>query len=422
MQPTLMLLPVFVKLHSMGSVSEGSREKQFSLLIKPASADCNLACTYCFYLPKAALYPQTRRHRMSEETLERMISSYLATHQNTYSFGWQGGEPTLMGVEFFRSVVRLQSRYGRPGSVVANGLQTNATMISEELARLLAEYHFLLGVSLDGPEEIHNTYRRTRGGAGTYKRVMQGIELLKKHRVEFNILVAVNAANVEKARQLYRFLLDMGIAFHQYIPIVEFDERGQLLPFSIDGRQWGAFLTELFDEWYPHAGRVSIRLFDAILIYLVDGSSILCTMGSDCRQYFLVEHNGDVYPCDFFAEPELRLGNIRESEWSQLLQSPRYEAFGRQKSQWNVLCDSCPYLQLCMGDCLKHRFYGGSREQARSDPHRLSWLCSGWKAFYEATLPRFERIARRIQRQRSRELEAGLASSAHMLRSSESRR
>jgi uncharacterized protein len=399
-------------------MSENVTEKQFSLLIKPASADCNLACTYCFYLPKAGLYPNSARHRMSESVLERIVSSYLSTEQSTYSFGWQGGEPTLMGIDFFRKVVELQSRCGHPGSVVANGLQTNATMITEELAQLFSEYRFLLGVSLDGPEIIHNTYRRNKRGTGSYARVVEGIELLKKHRVEFNVLVAVNAANVGKAREIYRFLLDRGVLFHQYIPIVEFDQRGNLLPFSVEGRQWGEFLREIYEEWYPDAGRVSVRLFDAILTYLVDGTPIICTMGRDCRQYFLIEHNGDVYPCDFFVQSGLRLGNLLDSGWLQLLESPDYEFFGRQKSRWNEMCDSCPHLELCQGDCLKHRFYGEGSEQGEADPRKLSWLCAGWKAFFQSTVPGFKRIARRIQRQRSRELEAHLASSAYSLRSS----
>jgi uncharacterized protein len=404
----------------MSKLPAATEQKQFSLLIKPASADCNLACTYCFYLPKASLYPDRSRHRMSDSTLERLVSTYLATDQEVYSFGWQGGEPTLMGVEFFRKVVGLQSRYGRPGSIVANGLQTNATMITDELARLLAEYHFLLGVSLDGPEEIHNTHRKNRKGAGSYKRVIEGIEKLNKHGVEYNVLVAVNAANVRMARRIYTYLLDMGIRYHQYIPIVEFDEKGRSMPFSVDGPQWGEFLKGLFELWYPDAGRVSIRLFDAILTYLVEGTRILCTMGKDCRRYFLVEHNGDVYPCDFFALPELRLGNIGESDWHALQSSRRYETFGRQKAQWNQACEGCPFLDLCMGDCLKHRFFGVP--ELRSDPGRLSWLCEGWKLFYESCLPGFQRIARRIKRQRSRELTAGLESSAYSYRNTESRR
>jgi uncharacterized protein len=305
---------------------------------------------------------------------------------------------------------------------VSNGLQTNATMITDELAGLLAEYHFLLGVSLDGPEDIHNTYRKNRKGTGSYKRVIEGIELLNKHEVQFNILVAVNTANVAEAPRIYKFLLDLGIRYHQYIPIVEFDAEGRPLPFSIDGAQWGAFLQELFEVWYPDAGRVSVRLFDALLSYLVDRSRIVCTMGRDCRQYFLVEHNGDVYPCDFFADPELRLGNLMEMDWPTLLESPRYEAFGGQKAQWNEACEKCPFLELCMGDCLKHRFYATPGVHGRADPKTLSWLCSGWKSFYQACLPGLQRIARRIQRQRSRELESQLAYSTHPFRSFESRR
>jgi len=384
-------------------------DRQFSLLIKPTSADCNLACAYCFYLPKAGLYPDTSRHRMRDNTLERIISTFMATEQESYSFGWQGGEPTLMGIDFFRKVVESQSRHGRPGSVVANGLQTNATLITDELAGLLAEYRFLVGVSLDGPQEIHDTYRKNRKGSGTYRRVIRGIELLKKHQVAFNVLVAVNAANVGRAREVYRFLLDLGVLFHQYIPIVEFDASGQPLPFSIRDEQWGRFLNEIYDEWLPDAGRVSVRHFDAILTYLVEGSPVICTMGRDCRQYFLVEHNGDVYPCDFFVRPDLLLGNIMETDWQALAESPRYQAFGRQKSIWNPECDRCPYLEFCLGDCLKHRLYGDA------DSRRLSWLCKGWKMFYQHSLAGFERISRRIKRQRSRELEAHLAASARAL-------
>jgi uncharacterized protein len=278
-------------------------------------------------------------------------------------------------------------------------------MITPEWARLFSEYRFLLGVSLDGPEELHNVHRKNNRGTGSYGRVMRGIELLGKHEVSFNILTAVNAVNVGRAAEIYRFLLELGIRYHQYIPIVEFGPRGGPLAFSIDGRSWGRFLTELFEVWYPDAGRVSIRLFDAILSRLVEGSPILCTMGEDCRQYFLVEHNGDIYPCDFFVLPELRLGNIRWVEWNELLDSPVYEAFGRRKSQWNDVCGACPYLELCMGDCPKHRFRGAASVDART----LSWLCAGWRDFYEACLPGFRRIARRVQRQRSREMEAGLA-------------
>jgi len=238
----------------------------FSLLIKPASADCNLRCEYCFYLDRSELYPETKKHRMSQEVLERMISSYMALPQQQYTFGWQGGEPTLMGVEFFREAVRLQKKHGRMGAIVANGLQTNATLIDDEFAAHLAKYNFLVGVSIDGPEELHNTYRKNAGGGGSHADVMRGVESLKRNNAEFNVLVLVNKANVRQARRVYRYLCENGIFHHQYIPCVEFDENGELLPFAINGGEWGDFLCELYDLWLPDdTRRVSIRYFDALL-------------------------------------------------------------------------------------------------------------------------------------------------------------
>ncbi len=373
----------------------------FSLLIKPASADCNLRCSYCFYLDHSRLYPHSRRHRMDETVLERVVASYMQTEQSQYSFGWQGGEPTLMGLDFFRKVVALQKKHGKQGALVGNGLQTNATLVTDELAAFLSEYKFLLGVSLDGPQEIHDLYRRGDGERGSFDRVLKGIEILQRHSVEFNILTAVNSANVRRAGDVYHFLLDRGFLFHQYIPIVEFDDQGQPLPFSIGGDEWGEFLCLLFDEWVrSDVERVSIRLFDAVLSYLVEGKRVMCTMAEDCRQYFVVEYNGDVYPCDFFVEVDRRLGNILEDEWTGLQRSDRYKAFGRQKQAWNALCEDCPHLMICAGDCLKHRFCG---PQERKDPKTLSWLCAGWKRFYDHAMPGFRRLARSIQRQRRRE-------------------
>jgi uncharacterized protein len=389
----------------------------FSLLVKPASADCNLRCAYCFYLSKAALYVESDRHRMSLSTLERLVASYMATEQPQYVFGWQGGEPTLMGVEFFRQVVELQSRYGRPGAVVANGLQTNATRMTDELAALFARYRFLVGVSIDGPEDVHDRHRTGGGGAGSFAAVSKGIERLQRHGVAFNALVAVSAANVERPRETYRFLVDRGIEHHQYIPIVEVDERGQPLPFSVGPEQWGRFLVNLYELWYPDRYRVSVRHFDAVLARLLDGTETICTMGRDCRSYFLVEHNGDVYPCDFFVEPRLRLGNIHDSEWVELGRSALYREFGAQKSRISPECTACGFLDLCAGDCPRFRAERAGAQTAHSagtegvraipggDPRAISRLCGGWKAFYEHAMPGFRRLAREVQRRRSRELQ-----------------
>jgi len=377
-------------------VMTGNSASSFSLLIKPASADCNLRCAYCFYLERSSLYGQTKRHRMSRDVLERMISSYMATEQPQYSFGWQGGEPTLMGSGFFEKVVALQKKYGKAGAVVGNGVQTNATLIDDRLASFFRRYNFLLGVSLDGPEKLHNTYRVSARGRGTHERVVKSIQTLKKHNVEFNILTAVNSANVKKAAEIYHYLLDNNLFFHQYIPIVEFGDNGEALPFSVQGGEWGEFLCTIFDEWVKFdVRRVSIRLFDAVLNLLTHGVRVVCTMGSNCCQYFVVEYNGDIYPCDFFVDSNKLLGNIRSSNWQQLLESPVYRSFGAQKSRLNSICLECPYLQLCAGDCLKHRFYGPPEVER---PETLSWLCEGWKMFYEHSLPTFRRMAREMQR------------------------
>jgi len=332
---------------------------------------------------------------MTDDVLERMISSFMATDQPVYTFGWQGGEPTLMGVDFYRKAVELQKKYGRRGCHVANGLQTNGTLINDELASLFAEYSFLLGVSLDGPLDIHDSYRLTRGGGGSHNDVLRGIDALRRNKVEFNILTLVNNINGRRGRDVYNYLKDMGINYHQYIPCVEFDGIGKLLPYAIDGEVWGNFLCEVFDEWVKNdIYKISIRLFDGILGLMVNGSYSICHMAGNCCQYFVVEHNGDVYPCDFFVMKDKRLGSIMESTWSELLTNPLYIEFGALKNNWDPACSGCEYLNYCSGDCLKHRI---PQPGSNCD---ISRLCSGWKKFFAHTLPWFEEEARKLQRQR----------------------
>jgi len=370
--------------------------RPFTLLVKPASADCNLRCHYCFYIDHIGFYPETRVHRMSDEVLEQMVRTYMQTHQPQYSFGWQGGEPTLMGPDFFRRAVELQKKYGPPGAVVGNGVQTNGTLIDAEMARLFHDYKFLLGVSLDGPPDIHDKHRVKAGGGGSHADVMRGIRILQEHEVEFNILVLVNEANVRRAADVYHYLVDQGFFFHQYIPCVEPDGQGKVLPFSVSGEEWGDFLCTIFDLWYASdTRRVSIRLFDSILLLLLDGVRNVCHFGTNCCQYFVVEYNGDVYPCDFFVEKELRVGNVFTDSWSALQQSPVYREFGLRKQRRNEACRGCDFLWICQGDCLKHRLCANG-----GPPERLSHLCSGWKKFYGYALPRFRELARRIRAER----------------------
>jgi uncharacterized protein len=368
--------------------------KPFSLLIKPASADCNIRCEYCFYYDHSALYPETKVHRMSDAVVEKMIGSYMQLDLPHYGFGWQGGEPTLMGEEFFKKAIALQQKYGAPGTPVSNGLQTNAVAIGESFAQHLADYNYLLGVSLDGPPEIHDAYRKDSAGRGTHARVLRTIELLRQKKVAFNILTLVNDKNVSKAKAVYRYLRDRGFHHHQYIPCVEFAPDGSPLPFTISGRQWGTFLCEIFDQWYPDDIRkVSIRFFDSIVNYLVTGEKTVCTMGNDCRHYLVVEYNGDIYPCDFFVRPELKLGNIMTHTWESLLSSPLYREFGERKSRSAEKCRSCKYIDFCQADCLKHRWYAGKPSS------NLSWLCEGLQTFFDHTLDTFRQLADDLRRE-----------------------
>lgn len=364
----------------------------FSLLIKPASADCNLRCAYCFYLPKSSLYPETKTHRMSDAVLERIISRYMQTEQPQYSFGWQGGEPSLPGVNFFKKIIQFQKKYGKPGSSVANGLQTNAVLIDDELARYLSWYKFLVGVSIDGPEEFHDTFRKTADGAGSHRKVLSGITCLKRHHVALNALVVVNSLNVHYPIEVFNYLCDLGFDFQQYIPCVEFDQNGNVRPWTITGEEWGEFLCYLFDEWFDKINKgISIRLFDSILEYLVLGKKNMCSMRGACDSYLLVEYNGDVYPCDFFAEPSLKLGNIMENQWEDIRNSTRYLDFAGQKAIKNKECGACICYKLCFGDCLKHRF----RENRNA--HNTSWLCNGLKIFYNHSLKKLENLAEKIK-------------------------
>jgi len=335
---------------------------------------------------------------MSDDVLTRMIGSFMATEQTQYAFGWQGGEPALMGLDFFRRVTELQEQHGRSGAVVANGLQTNGTLITDELAAHFARYNFLLGVSLDGPPRIHDHYRRYPDGRGSHGHVMRGIALLRKHKVDFNVLTLVNALNVREPRQIYRYLCDRGILFHQYIECVEFGEDGQLMPFAVSGEEWGDFLCAVYDEWVKaDTRRVSVRLFDSILTMMVEGVANVCQMGEDCRQYYVVEHNGDIYPCDFFVQPELRLGNILNDSWEDVGKRQIYERFGARKRHWNPECRECEFLRFCAGDCPKNR------SPNAQDPGRLSALCAGWKKFYAHSLDGFRRLADGIRQGQAHE-------------------
>ncbi len=364
-----------------------SSAKPFSLLIKPASAACNLRCEYCFYIDHLDYIKQGEKPEMSADNLEKLISGYMKIPMPEYNFVWQGGEPTLLGIGFFQKAVDLQRRFLPEGSRVNNAVQTNATLIDKPMAQFFAANNFLVGVSLDGPEKYHDSYRVTAAGNPTHRMVLRGIQYLKEAGAEFNILVLVNSRNVKNPVELYKYFRNKRFNFLQFIPCVEFDEQGELTHYSITGKEWGEFLNGVFDIWYrKDTRRVSIRHFDSVLNYLVLGQYTSCTMDRDCRQYFVVEYDGGIFPCDFFVNKELNLGNINSTSWTSALENPLYGDFGKRKLGFNKKCRNCRWLSLCNGDCQKMR-------GAHADPEHLSVLCEGWQTFYDHTMERFEKLA-----------------------------
>jgi uncharacterized protein len=348
-----------------------------SLLIKPASAVCNLDCEYCFYLDRDAdPYQDLPARRMTFDTLERLVESYLAYSYPRSSFIFQGGEPTLAGLPYFQKLVEFQTQYGRKGQVVSNALQTNAVLLDEDWCRLFREYNWFLGVSLDGPESMHDLYRYKKDRTGTWKRVMQSVELLQKQQVPFNILCVVSQANVNHAAELYRFFKSLGVDNLQFIPLAEFDPAGNPLPFALTAQQYGKFLVDLHEAWQPDRRSMHIRFFDNILEALAGQKPSTCTMHETCDSYVVVEYNGDVFPCDFFVEKPWKLGNIIADSWGAIAARPRRFQFAGKKTLAHPECQVCEYQSLCHGGCPKFRH----------GPHRnfddLDYFCQSYKRIF----------------------------------------
>ncbi len=358
----------------------------FLVLAKPRGAICNLDCDYCFYLRKEELYKGSS-FRMSDETLENYTRQYIAAQRvSEVNFAWQGGEPTLMGVDFFRRAVMYQKKYMRSGMCIENALQTNGTLLDDEWCKFFAENRFLIGISLDGPREAHDFYRRDKGGAPTFKRVLHAVQLLKKYKIDFNILTCVSAANVEQPLEVYRFLRDeIGVQYMQFIPIVErenatgFQEGTALTPRSITGEQYGRFLISIFDEWLRRdVGKVFVQMFDTALGRWLGAPGGLCVFQETCGLALAMEHNGDVYSCDHFVEPRHRLGNLLEMPLTELVGSVQQKQFGIDKREsLPRYCRECPVLFACNGGCPKDRI-----DYTPDGESGLNHLCSGFKTFF----------------------------------------
>jgi uncharacterized protein len=334
---------------------------------------------------------------MSEQVLEKLISSYLSIGLTISSFAWQGGEPTLMGLDFYRKVIELQQRYGRNAQMVSNTLQTNGLLLDEQWCRFLSEWKFLVGVSLDGPQKYHDHYRRDHAGCGTFEKVIAAIEKCHEHKVEFNVLVLLNNVNVTAADELFDFFVEQQIRYLQFVPCVEKGSvSSQIAEYSISPRQYGDFLCRLFDRWLVHGPhRLSIRMFDSLLLYCLGQPHSLCTFSHRCGDYVVVEHNGDVFCCDFFVERDWRLGNILESPIEELVSGPRKREFARKKSQIGYECLVCRYLDVCRGGCLKDRVVVDGRYD------RPSYFCESYKQFFDYALGRFWDLAARFKQARA---------------------
>jgi uncharacterized protein len=338
-------------------------DRPISVLVKPVAADCNLACRYCFYLPAAALYPESRVHRMSPEALEALVAQQMRLAAefpgSQAMFCWQGGEPTLAGLDFYRSVVALQQQYGEPGQVVANALQTNGLLIDDEWAAFLAEYNFLVGVSLDGPEAIHDHYRRSLAGQGSHARVLRAIERLRAHGVEFNILAMVTPVSAARPDEVWDFMLAHDLRFLQFIPCAERDPAtGKIADYSVSPQAYGRFLCRIFDRWIAEGWRRTyVRLFNDLLATVAGEPVATCEFGDRCDDYVVVEFNGDIYACDFFVTPQWRLGNLLSDPGAleEVIAGSARQSFAQQKGGLGAACLGCEWLQMCHGGCPKYR-------------------------------------------------------------------
>jgi uncharacterized protein len=374
----------------------------FHLLAKPVGSLCNLNCSYCFYLEKAHLYPDVKNFRMTPEVLETYVRDYIAAQPGPLvSFAWQGGEPTLLGVDFFRQALVLQERYAA-GKRIENAIQTNGVLLDDTWGEFLAANHFLVGISIDGPRELHDAYRVGKGGEPTFDRVMAGIGILKRHGVEFNTLTTVHRKNSAHALLVYRFLRKIGSGYIQFIPIVEraaaehastpglwlapppdhadsADLDAQVTPWTVRPVDFGRFLCTIFDEWVQHdVGRIFVQQFDAALANWAGEPPGVCVFSEKCGRALAIEHNGDVYSCDHYVYPAYKLGNIREQSLGTLADLPVQQQFGEAKSSTLPrYCRECPVRFACHGECPKHRFL--------ATPHGepgLNYLCAGYKKFF----------------------------------------
>lgn len=386
--------------------------KPLYVMLKPAGAHCNLACKYCYYLEKNKLYPTAQRHLMSDEMLEQFTREYIeAQTMNQVLFTWHGGEPLLRSLDFYRKALSLQQKYAG-GRRIDNVIQTNGTLLTDEWCEFFAQNHWLVGISIDGPQPDHDHYRLTAAGKPSWKKVMQGIKLLKKHGVEWNAMAVVNAYNANHPLEFYRFFKENGCQFLQFTPIVERLTRHEdgrtlasladkdeisLSEASVAPEQWGYFLCAIFDEWVrKDVGKIFVEIFDCTLANWMGISPGICAYSKECGHAGVMEHNGDVYSCDHFVFPEYKLGNIRDHSLIDMLYGEQQQEFSRLKhSSLPRQCKECDMEFACHGECPKNRFmkdkYGDSG---------LNDLCPGYYHYYQHVAPYMDYMKQELMSQR----------------------
>jgi uncharacterized protein len=389
------------------------RPAAFGVMAKPAGPQCNLGCTYCYYLEKKSLYPGVKT-RLSPELLELFISQYISANEvPEVTFVWQGGEPTLLGIDYFKNVISLQEKHAG-GKVIRNAFQTNGTLLTDEWCRFLAGTGMLVGISIDGEEHNHDHFRKTSSGAPTFARVMDGIGLLHKHKVEFNTLSCVNSYNVGFAAETYRFLKRIGSGFIQFLPVVErssqetpadglslvhnnFTETAGVTSWSVPPAAFGDFLITIFNEWVrSDVARYYVQIFDATLANYAGELPGLCVFAGTCGDALVMEHNGDLYSCDHYVYPDYLLGNISKTPMKELVQSQHQFDFGIQKrNSLPAYCLRCDVRFACHGECPKHRFL-----HTPDGKPGLNYLCEGYRKFFRHVHPYMEFMARELQLKR----------------------
>lgn len=399
-------------------------QRRFHVMAKPTGSACNLDCSYCFYLHKEHLLQQEKRRYMSDETLENFIRQYIDGQDGEQVvFSWQGGEPTLMGLEFFHKVVKFQQQYKKPGQRIENDLQTNGILINDAWAEFLKANQFLVGLSIDGPRELHDRYRITRSGKPTFDKVMAGVDALKRHSVPFNALVTINRTNARFPLEVYRFVTrELGATYVQFNPCVEPVDFTQTAPhfwrddsiptvgsrrarpgdldaivtdWSVDPDEWGRFLIATFEEWVNNdLGRVQVNLFETAVAQMMGMPAQICTTAEFCGKGLAVEKNGDVFSCDHYVYPEYQIGNIADNSLARMAFSERQQAFGMGKCDTlPQQCRQCPYLKLCHGECPKNRLVLTTDGEAG-----LNYLCPGIKAFFNYAEPILAGIVTLVKR------------------------